>query len=115
MAIERLYLGVDVGASTARAALFDGAGVVRGVASHPTRLERPREDFVEQSSDDIWAARGAVVRGVLTQARATPENVAGDRLRCHPLAGRARLARSPRHGEPHRGRYLERGTSLSIP
>jgi len=77
MATERLYLGVDVGTSSVRAALFDARGMMRGVAMHPIRLERPREDFVEQSSDDIWAACGAVVRAALMRASATPENVAG--------------------------------------
>jgi FGGY-family pentulose kinase len=77
MATERLYLGVDVGTSSVRAALFDAGGAMRGVAAHPIRLERPREDFAEQSSDDIWAACGAVVRAALMQASATPENVAG--------------------------------------
>src|ERR1700734_423412 len=77
MATERLYLGVDVGTSSVRAALFDATGALRGVAAHPIRLERPREDFVEQSSDDIWASCGAVVRAALMQARANPENVVG--------------------------------------
>jgi FGGY-family pentulose kinase len=77
MAIERLYLGVDVGTSSVRAALFDGTGAMRGMAVHPIRLERPRQDFAEQSSDDIWAACGAVVRATLMQAKATPDNVAG--------------------------------------
>jgi FGGY-family pentulose kinase len=77
MAIERLYLGVDVGTSSVRAALFDATGAMRGMAVHPIRLERPRQEFAEQSSDDIWAACGAVVRAALMQAKAAPANVAG--------------------------------------
>ena len=77
MASERLYLGVDVGTASVRAALFDAAGTMRGAATHPIRVERPQEDFVEQSSDDIWAACGVAVRGALEQAKASPGSVAG--------------------------------------
>src|SRR5579872_3369257 len=50
---------------------------MRGSASHPIRMNRPEEDFVEQSSEDIWAACGVAVRGALAQAGARPEQVAG--------------------------------------
>jgi FGGY-family pentulose kinase len=74
---ERLYLGVDVGTASVRAALFDTAGAMRGSAAHPIRNERPREDFVEQSSEDIWRACGEAVRGALAQAGVRPDLVAG--------------------------------------
>jgi FGGY-family pentulose kinase len=74
---ERLYLGVDVGTASVRAALFDATGTMRGSGTHPIRIGRPREDFVEQSSDDIWAACGASVRAALAEAKAPPESVAG--------------------------------------
>ena len=77
MTDERLYLGVDVGTAGVRAALFDATGAMRGVGTHPIRLERPREDFVEQSSDDIWSACGAAVRAALEKAKASPGSVAG--------------------------------------
>jgi FGGY-family pentulose kinase len=74
---SRLYLGVDVGTASVRAALFDGRGEMRGLGTHPIRIERPAEDFVEQSSDDIWAACGEAVRAALGAAGARPEQVAG--------------------------------------
>jgi FGGY-family pentulose kinase len=74
---QRLYLGVDVGTASVRAALFDAAGAMRGSGTHAIRIERPREDFVEQSSDDIWRACGEAVRGALAQAGAGPGGVAG--------------------------------------
>jgi FGGY-family pentulose kinase len=77
MASGRLYLGIDVGTASARAALFDAAGTMHGAATHPLRTLRPQEDFVEQSSDDIWSACCAAVRGALAQARAQAESVAG--------------------------------------
>ncbi len=74
---ERLYLGVDVGTASVRAALFDGRGAMRGSGTHPIRIGRPEEDLVEQSSDDIWAACGAAVRTALAQAKAHAAQVAG--------------------------------------
>ena len=50
---------------------------MRGSGTHPIRTNRPEEDFVEQSSDDIWAACGAAVRDALAQAGAAAEQVAG--------------------------------------
>lgn len=74
---ERLYLGVDVGTASVRAALFDAHGAMRGSGTHPIRIGRPEEDLVEQSSDDIWAACGAAVRTALAQAKVDAAQVAG--------------------------------------
>jgi FGGY-family pentulose kinase len=73
----RLYLGIDVGTGSARAALFDAAGTMRGAGSHPIALHRPAEDFVEQSSDDIWRACGAATKDALAAAGADAAHVAG--------------------------------------
>jgi FGGY-family pentulose kinase len=75
--MPRLYLGVDVGTASVRAALFDAQGAMHGSGTHPIRLHRPAEDFVEQSSDDIWAACCEAVRAALGAARAQPESVVG--------------------------------------
>jgi FGGY-family pentulose kinase len=74
---ERLYLGIDVGTGSARAGLFDAAGRMLGAGSHPIALHRPEEDFVEQSSDDIWAACGRSARAALAEAGAEASRVAG--------------------------------------
>jgi FGGY-family pentulose kinase len=74
--MARLHLGVDVGTGSARAGLFDAAGVMLGAGTHPIRIHRPQEDFVEQSSDDIWRACGEAVRAALAEAGAAPESVA---------------------------------------
>lgn len=74
---ERLYLGIDVGTGSARAGLFDGRGALRGAASHPIQTWRPADDFVEQSSDDIWRACGVATREALRVAGASPADVVG--------------------------------------
>lgn len=74
---ERLYLGVDVGTGSVRAALFDREGRRRGMGVSEIRIWRPEEDFVEQSSDDIWRAAGEAIRAALAQAGAGKDDVAG--------------------------------------
>jgi FGGY-family pentulose kinase len=70
---ERWYLGIDVGTGSARAGIFDAAGLIRGTGVEPIQIWRPREDFVEQSSDDIWRASGRAVRSALAEAGAGGE------------------------------------------
>ncbi|MET3792325.1 FGGY-family carbohydrate kinase [Aquamicrobium terrae] len=71
------FIGVDVGTASARAGVFDRTGALLGAASHPIRIWRERPDHVEQSSDDIWAAVTASVRGACEKAGIAPEQVAG--------------------------------------
>lgn len=74
---DRLYLGIDVGTGSVRAGVFDRAGRMLGAGVHPIQLFRPREDFVEQSSDDIWQAAGRAARAALAEAGLEPAAVVG--------------------------------------
>jgi FGGY-family pentulose kinase len=65
---EPVYVGIDVGTGSARAALFDGRGRRLGMGSAPLAIFRPEEDYVEQSSEDIWRACGKALRAALTEA-----------------------------------------------
>jgi ribulose kinase len=56
--MDQAFVGIDVGTGSVRAGLFDGAGARLGMGVSPIEIFRPREDFVEQSSDDIWRACG---------------------------------------------------------
>jgi FGGY-family pentulose kinase len=76
--MARFYVGVDVGTGSARAGVFDQDGRRVGMASKAIQMWKPEHEFVEQSSEDIWAAccdsvkralkeggvKGADVRGV---------------------------------------------------
>ena len=53
---RRCYIGIDVGTGSARAGVFDASGKMLGQNSQPIKMWKPQADFVEQSSDDIWAA-----------------------------------------------------------
>lgn len=71
------FLGVDVGTGSARAGIFDAAGRMLGSASEPIEIFRPREDFVEQSSENIWGACGVAVRAALARASLRGDQIAG--------------------------------------
>ena len=74
---ERLYLGIDVGTGSARAGLFDAAGIRRGMGVEPIQMWRPEDDYAEQSSADIWRACGRAVRQALAEAGVGGDDVAG--------------------------------------
>ncbi len=72
-----LYLGIDVGTGSARAGVFDGGGVMRALATCAIETWRPRAEFVEQSSDDIWRAVCSAVRQAVADAGGKAEQVRG--------------------------------------
>ncbi|MBW4034273.1 MAG: FGGY-family carbohydrate kinase [Proteobacteria bacterium] len=61
-------IGIDVGTGSARAGVFSLGGVMRGSAVRPIRAWRPRADFIQQSSADIWAAVCDAVRAAVAAA-----------------------------------------------
>jgi FGGY-family pentulose kinase len=75
--MSRYVIGVDVGTGSARAGLFDTQGHLLASAVEPIQMWKPRPDFVEQSSEDIWQAIGKTIRAALAAANVAPEEVAG--------------------------------------
>ncbi|WP_213993078.1 FGGY-family carbohydrate kinase [Sodalis sp. dw_96] len=71
------FIGVDVGTSSARAGVFDITGRMVGQASREIALFRPKDNFIEQSSDDIWQAICQAVRDALNIADVNPIQVKG--------------------------------------
>src|SRR5688572_32441987 len=65
---EPAYVGIDVGTGSARAGIFDAHGKRLGMGTSPLAVFRPEEDFVEQSSEDIWRACGNAVRSAMKEA-----------------------------------------------
>lgn len=74
---ERLYLGIDVGTGSARAALFDRKGARRGIGSASFTTWRPLPDFVQQSSAAIWRSVCHATEAAMKQAGAKPGDVVG--------------------------------------
>lgn len=72
-----LFLGIDVGTGSARAGVFTASGKMLGSASHVIRMWKPRTDFVEQSSDDIWRACCLATKEAIAKSEISPELIKG--------------------------------------
>ena len=71
------YLGIDIGTGSARAGLFDAAGDLLAMSTHPIRIWKPEADVTEQSSADIWQATCTAVREAVASAGVGPAQVRG--------------------------------------
>lgn len=74
---DRCYAGIDVGTASVRAGLFDERGAMIGRGAAPIQIWTPADEFVEQSSDDIWRACATAVRAALAEAGIDGARVAG--------------------------------------
>src|SRR3569623_1387585 len=70
-------IGVDVGTGSARAGVFDRAGTLLASAVEPIEIWRPKPEYAEQSSADIWRAVCEVVRTARKKAKVAVEAVVG--------------------------------------
>ena len=71
------FLGIDVGTGSARAGVFEGAGMLLGSARADIALWHEAGDIVEQSGNDIWRAVCSCARDAVSRAGIAPEAVAG--------------------------------------
>lgn len=74
---EHYYIGIDVGTGSARAGIFDGNGRMTASKTYPIKMWKPKADFVEQSSDDIWNACCKCVREAITEAGLKAKQIRG--------------------------------------
>lgn len=77
MTTQGYVIGVDVGTASVRAGVFDLAGKLLAAVVEPIQIFRPQENFAEQSSEDIWAQTGKVVRRAVADAGIKAEEVIG--------------------------------------
>ncbi|MFV0321950.1 MAG: FGGY-family carbohydrate kinase [Alphaproteobacteria bacterium] len=70
-------IGVDVGTTSARAALFDLNGKKYAEAEQKIKRFGPKPDFIEQSSDDIWQSICLVVNKIIDDSRINKEQITG--------------------------------------
>src|SRR4051812_33907135 len=75
--MSQYLIGVDVGTGSARAGLFDINGVLLASHAQPIETWKPRPDFVEQSSEDIWRAICETTKAVIDTAGVSARDVAG--------------------------------------
>lgn len=56
------FIGVDVGSGSVRAALVDEKGHVVNVAVKELQTWKPKVDFYEQSSNNVWTCCVSVIK-----------------------------------------------------
>ena len=70
-------VAVDVGTGSARAGVFSRTGDLLSRAEHAILMNRPKPDFAEHDSEDIWRAVCHAVRAALAKAGISADEVAG--------------------------------------
>jgi FGGY-family pentulose kinase len=73
----RFFVGVDAGTASVRAGVFESGGRLLGAADSAIEVRQPQDDFVEQSSRDIWRAVGEAVRRAVGEAAMDAKGVEG--------------------------------------
>ncbi len=74
--MRRLFLGIDVSTTGAKALLIDGAGVVLASATTALSVQTPRPLWSEQDPHEWWAGTARSIREVLATADAAADEVA---------------------------------------
>jgi ribulose kinase len=76
---DPLFVGVDVGTGSARAALVTIDGTILAESTHATKTFRLDSDsrIFEQSTLDIWSQITSAVRDVLTESKVDKSQVKG--------------------------------------
>ena len=74
---EQFYIGIDVGTGSARAGIFGQQGNLIAQASQDIQIWKPKPDFVQQSSDDIWNAICQSVKQAMAESNLEPEQIGG--------------------------------------
>lgn len=76
--MKQLYLlGIDIGTSACKAALFDRKGQVLAAANGEYPVYYPEEGWAEQNPEEWWSVVCEAVRRVIRKAGIQPEEIAG--------------------------------------
>ncbi len=70
-------MGIDVGTTSARGALFDLKGNKYAEIEEKIAIFEPEADFVEQSSDNIWQAICKVTKQIIQESKISADSVMG--------------------------------------
>ncbi|MDB5615535.1 MAG: hypothetical protein JWQ22_3188 [Devosia sp.] len=70
-------IGLDIGTSVTKAALFDRAGAEFAVASKRTRTLSPTPGWFEMDAEELWRAVVDVLRDVVVQSGVNPVEIKG--------------------------------------
>ena len=75
--MRKLLLGIDIGTSSCKAAVFDLDGKVVGQSSKDYSVFYPSPDSVEQDPREWWSGVCNAVKDILSNGNIKPEEIAG--------------------------------------
>jgi xylulokinase len=70
-------VGIDIGTSACKVAVFDRHGTVKAKASRGYNISYPHAGWAEQNPDDWWNAVCGALKELFSQSAVTPEEIAG--------------------------------------
>ena len=70
-------LGIDIGTSACKVAVFDREGRVKAAANGDYPVYYPKEGWAEQNPEEWWSAVCSAVREVLAKGKISPDEIAG--------------------------------------
>ncbi|HEX3983718.1 MAG TPA: FGGY family carbohydrate kinase [Acidisoma sp.] len=75
--MKSLLLGIDIGTSIVKAAIFDRAGTEITHAARRTNVLAPKPDWAEADPEEVWRATCDVIRRVLQARDVSADAIAG--------------------------------------
>lgn len=75
--MEKQFIGVDIGTSACKAAVFDEDGTVLAQANRSYAVDYPAAGWAEQDPETWWSAARDALRDVLRQGAVDPEKICG--------------------------------------
>ena len=73
----RVLLGIDIGTSACKVALFDESGAVIAQTNRPYVVYYPQPGWAEQDPEEWWQAICAGIRAVLAESQTAAGEIAG--------------------------------------
>ena len=75
--MKQYLLGIDIGTSSCKAAVFDRAGNALAFSTKSYPTERPLPGYAQQNPEDWWKAACEAVRECLDNGKVSPGQIAG--------------------------------------
>ena len=74
---KNYLLGIDIGTSACKVAVFDRNGQVMAYANGDYPVYYPREGWVQQNPEEWWQAVCGAIKECLSKGEISPEQIAG--------------------------------------
>lgn len=75
--MKQYLLGIDIGTSACKVAIFDAAGQVKAGASGDYKVYYPHPGWAEQNPEEWWQAVCCAVKAALEKGKIKPDDIAG--------------------------------------